>query len=142
MQFVFTEDQRLFQGTVRDFLTKECPPDEVRALLPATLDALAYLHGQNLVQGGLKPPNFLVVDDQLKLASDTIRPAGERTASTAKPSLYDPPEAKNGGVSTAGGVACTAAKGWSAGKSSSKNARSGFVSAKNSAASPASSSCS
>jgi len=58
-------------------------PDEVRDLLPATLDALAYLHGKNLVQGGLKPPNFLVVDDQLKLASDAIRPAGERTASTA-----------------------------------------------------------
>jgi TonB family protein len=79
-------------------------PGEVRDLLPATLDALAYLHGRNLVQGGLKPPNFLVIDDQLKLASDTIRPAGERTASTAKPSLYDPPEAKNGRLSTAGDI--------------------------------------
>lgn len=79
-------------------------PDEVRDLLPATLDALAYLHGKNLVQGGLKPPNFLAVGDQLKLASDTIRPAGERSASTAKPSLYDPPEAKNGRLSTAGDI--------------------------------------
>ncbi len=79
-------------------------PDEVRDLLPATLDALAYLHGKTLVHGGLKPPNFLVVDDQLKLASDAIRPAGERTASTAKSSVYDPPEAKNGRVSTAGDV--------------------------------------
>jgi TonB family protein len=77
-------------------------PGEVRDLLPATLDALAYLHGKNLVQGALKPPNFLVVDDQLKLASDTIRPAGERTANTAKPSLYDAPEAKSGRISTAG----------------------------------------
>jgi eukaryotic-like serine/threonine-protein kinase len=77
-------------------------PDEVRELLPATLDALAYLHGQNLVHGGLKPPNFLVVRDQLKLASDTIRPAGERAASSAPCSLYDPPEAKNGPVSAAG----------------------------------------
>ena len=76
--------------------------DEVRELLPPTLDALAYLHGKNLVQGGLKPPNFLVVGDQLKLASDTIRPAGERTASTAKPSLYDPPEAKKSRIPTAG----------------------------------------
>jgi alkylation response protein AidB-like acyl-CoA dehydrogenase len=32
MRFVFSEDQRLFQSTVRDFLTKQCPPDEVRAL--------------------------------------------------------------------------------------------------------------
>ena len=78
--------------------------DEVRDLLPATLDALTYLHGKNLAQGGLKPSNILVVDDQLKLASDTIRPAGERTASTAKPSLYDPPEAKNGTASTAGDI--------------------------------------
>ena len=50
-------------------------PLEVSDLLPGTLDALAYLHGQNLVQGGLKPSNFLVVHDQLKLASDT-RAAG------------------------------------------------------------------
>ncbi len=79
-------------------------PDEVRDLLPPTLDALAYLHGKNFVQGRLKPPNFLVVDDQLKLASDTIRPAGEPAASIAKPSLYDPPEAKNGRMSTAGDI--------------------------------------
>jgi alkylation response protein AidB-like acyl-CoA dehydrogenase len=32
MRFVFTEDQRLFQSTVRDFLTKQCTPEEVRAL--------------------------------------------------------------------------------------------------------------
>jgi alkylation response protein AidB-like acyl-CoA dehydrogenase len=32
MRFAFTEDQRLFQHTVRDLLTKECPPEEVRAL--------------------------------------------------------------------------------------------------------------
>jgi TonB family protein len=57
-----------------------------------------------LVQGRLKPPNFLVVDDQLKLASDTIRPAGEPAASIAKPTLYDPPEAKNGRISTAGDI--------------------------------------
>jgi TonB family protein len=77
---------------------------EVRELLPAALDALDYLHGKNLVQGGLKPPNLLVVDDQLKLASDTIRPAGERTANTAKPSVYDPPEAKNGRMSASGDI--------------------------------------
>ncbi len=49
--------------------------DEVRELLPPTLAALAFLHGRNLVHGGFKPPNLLVVDDQLKLASDGVRPA-------------------------------------------------------------------
>jgi TonB family protein len=79
-------------------------PEEVRDLLPATLDALTYLHGKNLAHGGLKPANFMVVHDQLKLASDTIRPTGERTASTALPSSYDAPEAKDGRGSAAGDI--------------------------------------
>jgi len=102
--FLFAVTDHAEQNLAQILPSRPLTPDEVRDLLPATLDALAYLHGQNLVQGGLKPPNFLVVDDQLKLASDTIRPAGERTAGIAKPSLYDPPEAKNGGVSTAGDI--------------------------------------
>jgi len=32
MEFAFSEDQLLFQTTLRDFLRKECPPDAVRAL--------------------------------------------------------------------------------------------------------------
>jgi TonB family protein len=79
-------------------------PDEVRDMLRPTLDALAFLHRKNLVHGQLKPSNFLVVDDQLKLASDTIRPAGESRASIDKPSLYDPPEAINGRISAAGDI--------------------------------------
>jgi serine/threonine protein kinase len=79
-------------------------PDEVREMLRPTLNALAFLHGKNLVQGRLKPSNILVVNDQVKLASDTIRAAGESTANIAKPSVYDPPEAKDGGYSTAGDI--------------------------------------
>ena len=102
--FLFVVMDQAEQNLAQILPGRALTPDEVRDLLPATLDALAYLHGKNLVQGALKPPNFLVVDDQLKLASDTIRPAGERTASTAKPSLYDAPEAKNGRISTAGDI--------------------------------------
>jgi TonB family protein len=79
-------------------------PDEVREMLLPTLDALAFLHRKNLVQGQLKPPNVLVVNDQLKLASDTIRPVGRATAKVARFSLYDPPEARNGTISAAGDV--------------------------------------
>src|SRR5262249_58698638 len=32
MQFDFSQEQRLFQTTLRDFLRKECPPDRVRGL--------------------------------------------------------------------------------------------------------------
>jgi serine/threonine-protein kinase len=76
-------------------------PDELREMLLSTLDALAFLHRKNLVHGQLKPSNFLVVNDRLKLASDTIRRAGESTTIT---SLYDPPEAKNGRVFAAGDI--------------------------------------
>jgi len=102
--FLFVVMDQAEQNLAQILPGRPLTPDEVRDLLPPTLDALAYLHGKNLVHGGLKPPNFLVVDDQLKLASDTIRPAGERTASTAKPSLYDPPEANKSRISTAGDI--------------------------------------
>jgi TonB family protein len=102
--FLFVVMDHAEQNLAQILRGRRLTPDEVRELLPATLDALAYLHGKNLVQGSLKPPNFLAVDDQLKLASDTIRPAGERTASTAKPSLYDPPETKKNTGTTAGDI--------------------------------------
>jgi hypothetical protein len=70
--------------------------DEAREMLVPILDALAFLHGQNLVQGQLKPSNILVVGDQLKLASDTIRRVGKITVGTSPPSTYDPPEARHG----------------------------------------------
>jgi serine/threonine protein kinase len=78
--------------------------DEVREMLTPVLGVLAYLHRKNLVQGQLKPPNFLVVNDGLKLASDTIRTIGERTSSGAKPSIYDAPEAKSVGANAAGDI--------------------------------------
>jgi TonB family protein len=79
-------------------------PDEAREMLIPSLDALAYLHRKNLVQGQLKPVNFLVVSDQLKLASDTIRSAGDPAIISAKPAVYDAPEAKNGAIEAAGDV--------------------------------------
>ena len=103
-QFLFVvmeyAEQTLAQVLPRRALTVE----ETRELLLPTLDALAYLHAKNLVQGQLKPANFLVVNDQLKLASDTVRPAGAPRASRAPSSLYDPPEAKNGALSAAGDI--------------------------------------
>ena len=103
-QFVFVvmeyAEQTLSQVLSHRALTAE----EVREMLLPTLDALAFLHRKNLVQGDLKPPNLLVVNDQLKLASDTVRPAGEPRASAAKSSFYDPPEATNGRLFPAGDI--------------------------------------
>ncbi len=66
--------------------------DEAHEMLIPALDALSFLHGRKLVQGQVKPANILVVADQLKLASDTVRPASEATANIATPSVYDAPE--------------------------------------------------
>lgn len=77
--------------------------DEVRELLPPTLDALEFLHGRQLVQGQLKPANILVVGDQLKLASDTIRPAAD-VPKSRKMSVYDAPEVRDARSSTAGDI--------------------------------------
>ena len=68
-------DQTLAQLLLHRALTD----DEAREMLLPILDALAFLHGQNLVHGQLKPANILVVGDQLKLASDTIRRVSEGT---------------------------------------------------------------
>jgi TonB family protein len=78
--------------------------DEAREMLLPTLDALAYLHARKLLQGQLKPANMLVVGDQLKLASDTIRRVSEGTISGNTLTVYDPPEARHGTSSTAADI--------------------------------------
>lgn len=93
-------DQTLAQLLLHRALTD----DEAREMLLPTLDALAFLHGRNLVQGQLKPANILVVGDQVKLASDTIRRVSEGTMSTNTPTVYDPPEARHGNSSTAADI--------------------------------------
>lgn len=75
--------------------------DEAREMLLPTLDALAFLHDRDLVQGQLKPANILVIGNQLKLASDTIRRANAGTMSANTGTAHDPPEARHGGDSTA-----------------------------------------
>jgi len=100
--FVVTEyaEQNLAQILPHRGLTS----DEAREMLTPTLDALAFLHGKGMVHGQLQPPNLLVVNDQLKLSCDGIRPRDEPYASAAKPSPYDAPEAKNGAIGFAGDV--------------------------------------
>lgn len=53
---------------------------EAREMMVPALDALAFLHGRGFVHGGLKPPNVLVVGEQLRLASDTLRVSGSAAA--------------------------------------------------------------
>jgi hypothetical protein len=91
-------DQTLAQLLLQRALTE----DEAREMLAPILDALAFLHGRGLAQGQLKPANILVVGDQLKLASDTVRRLSEGSIHT--PTRYDPPEARLGSGSAASDI--------------------------------------
>ena len=93
-------DQTLAQLLVSRALTA----DEAQEMLLPTLDALAFLHARGLVQGQLKPTNILVVGDQLKLASDTIRRVSDGAMSNHAPTAYDAPEERHGSGSPAGDV--------------------------------------
>jgi len=104
LQFLFVV-MEYAQESLANILTQGAlTPDTLRKELRPILTSLAFLHGKQLVQGGLKPSNILLVNQQLKLASDTVRPAGESTASIASSSVYDPPESRDGSFSTPGDI--------------------------------------
>src|SRR5205823_2092133 len=104
LQFVFVVMEYAEQTLSHILRHRALTPEEVREMLLPTLDGLDFLHRKNLVQGQLKPSNILVVDEQLKLASDTIRPAGASAANAAQSSVYEPPEARDGSFSAAGDI--------------------------------------
>ena len=78
--------------------------DEVREMLLPTLDALAFLHRRQWVHGQLRPSKVLVVNDQLKLASDAMRPMGAAPGAVVRTGLYNAPELRDGGASIAGDI--------------------------------------
>jgi TonB family protein len=103
-QFLFVVMEHAEQTLAQVLPRRALTAHEVQEWLLPTLDALAFLHGNNLVQGQLKPANILVVNDRLKLATDTVRPSGEPRASLAERSPYDPPEATSSRLSPAGDI--------------------------------------
>jgi TonB family protein len=95
-------------------------PAEARDVLTPALQALAFLHGEGLVHGHIRPSNILAIEDQLKLSSDGISSLSEETqqsnppapetqpsvpaASLRHPSSYDAPEIVKGIVSPVGDI--------------------------------------
>jgi TonB family protein len=104
LQFLYVLMEYADQNLAQLLESRALTEIEARETVPPVLEALAFLHSRNLVQGQLKPSNILVVGEQLKLASDTIRPAGEAATSISMQSVYDPPEGRDGSFSTAGDV--------------------------------------
>jgi TonB family protein len=91
-------DQTLAQLLLHRALTD----GEAREMLLPALHALAFLHHRDLVQGNLQPANIMVVGDQLKLASDTIRRVGE--GNIPGHSTTDSAEGRHGSNSTAADI--------------------------------------
>ena len=76
---------------------------EVREMLDPVLDALSYLHSKGFVHGHLKPSNILVVDDQVKLSSDSLH-AARHLGSRVPEDIYTAPETAAGTISAASDV--------------------------------------
>lgn len=74
---------------------------ETREMMAPLLDALSYLHEKGLVHSRLKPSNIMVVDDQLKLASDDVRATEVAVTPPQVLDVYDAPEVERGLISAA-----------------------------------------
>jgi hypothetical protein len=103
-QFLFVVMEYAEQTLSQVLRQRALTPDEAREMLPPMLEALTFLHGKSLVHANLKPANVLVVGDQLKLSSDSIRPAGAPKVGIAEPSVYDPPESEHASFTAAGDI--------------------------------------
>jgi TonB family protein len=76
-------------------------PGETREMLGPVLEVLSWLHTRHLVHGHLKPSNFMVVNDRLKLSADRLHAAGEPGRASPRPGEYDAPEVAFGKMSPA-----------------------------------------
>jgi TonB family protein len=77
---------------------------ETEYMLRSALEVLAYLHNAGLAHSRLKPANLMAVGDDLRLSSDTICAAGEKSVSPREPTVYDAPEMATSGPSPAGDI--------------------------------------
>lgn len=104
LQFLFIVMEYAEVTLAKLLAQRALAPDALRRGMRPILTSLAFLHRKQLVHGSLKPSNILLVNQQLKLASDTVRPTGESAASIAAASAYDPPESRDGSFSAAGDI--------------------------------------
>jgi len=77
---------------------------EIEYMLRSVLEVLGYLHNSGYAHGRLKPGNIMAVADDLRLAGDTVRPAGEKELTPHLPTPYDAPEMSTAGSTPAADI--------------------------------------
>ena len=78
--------------------------EEARELLAQVTKAIEYLHSQQLVHSRLKPSNIVALGDQIKVSSDSVRPANTPADPAPASSVYDAPELATSAPTTAADV--------------------------------------
>src|SRR5215470_7287227 len=77
---------------------------ETEYMLRSVLDVLGYLHSSGYAHGRFKPGNIMAVGDDLRLAGDTVRPAGEKELTPHLTTPHDAPEAPTAGSTPEGDI--------------------------------------
>ena len=101
VEFVYVVMEHAEEDLASVLETRCLTATEARDILGPTLDVLAYLHSEGFVHGHLSPANVLAVDDQLKLASDSVCRWEGECARLRDCDQWDAPETARGGVSPA-----------------------------------------
>jgi TonB family protein len=104
VQFLFVVSEFAEENLGQILPSRPLTAQETEFMLRSTVEVLGYLHGAGLVHARLKPANLMAVGDDLKLASDSICDACDRSALPSLPAPYDAPELTTTGPSPAADV--------------------------------------
>ena len=96
--FLYAVTEYAEQNLAQILPERPLTPSETREMLEPVLDALGYLHKSGFVHGHLKPSNIMVVDDELKVSSESLQVAGQPLGIVASPGVYDAPESAAGPI--------------------------------------------
>ena len=104
MQFLYVVTEFAEENLTQILPARPLTAEETEFMLRSTVDVLGYLHGAGLVHARVKPANLMAVGDNLKLASDSVCAAGDKSVLPQLPTPYDAPELTTTGPSAAADV--------------------------------------
>jgi serine/threonine protein kinase len=90
--FIYVVLEYAEENLAEILLDRPLTPTETREMLGPVLGALSYIHANGLVHGQLKPSNIMVVDDQLRISSDSLHAPGAFGRRFPAPGIHDAPE--------------------------------------------------